>query len=130
MGQDTHDRALALAARVLDETKTDRDAIERCFQLALSRPPTPKETDAFLSHWEAIEAALPEKGPRADLPPTELVREDVDEFTGEAMSFVEKLFSNEDFVPDLQPADVDRRTRALSDLCHVLLNTNEFIYVY
>ncbi len=31
---------------------------------------------------------------------------------------------------DLQPSDVDRRVRALADVCLVLLNTNEFVYVY
>jgi len=40
------------------------------------------------------------------------------------------LYSNADFVPDLQPADVDRHTRALSDVCLVILNSNEFVYVY
>ncbi|MEO0476996.1 MAG: hypothetical protein AAF085_13645 [Planctomycetota bacterium] len=58
------------------------------------------------------------------------MREDIDENTGEAMTFEERLYSNEDFVADLQPADVDRRTRALADLCHLLFNTNEFVYVY
>ena len=38
--------------------------------------------------------------------------------------------ANAEFVPDLQPADVDARTRALADVCLVLLNSNEFAYVY
>ena len=129
-GQNTHDRALAMAARILEETTTDREAIQRCFELALSRLPTAEEMKAFLQHWKQIETSLPQKGNRASPPPTEVVRQDIDENTGEAFTFVEKLFSNEDFVPDLQPADVDRRTRALGDICHVLFNTNEFIYVY
>jgi len=33
-------------------------------------------------------------------------------------------------VPDLQPADADRHTRALADLCLAILNSNEFLYVY
>jgi hypothetical protein len=33
-------------------------------------------------------------------------------------------------VPDLQPTDVDARTRALAEICLVLLNSNEFSYVY
>ena len=35
-----------------------------------------------------------------------------------------------DYVPDLQPADVDLRTRALSDVCLALFNAAEFSYVY
>jgi len=33
-------------------------------------------------------------------------------------------------VPDLEPHQVDARTRSFADLCLVLLNANEFIYVY
>jgi hypothetical protein len=33
-------------------------------------------------------------------------------------------------VPDLQPAEVDARTRALGDVCLVLLNSAEFSYLY
>jgi hypothetical protein len=34
------------------------------------------------------------------------------------------------YIPDLQPADVDEKTRALADLITVLFNSNEFVYVY
>jgi hypothetical protein len=44
-------------------------------------------------------------------------------------SFVETLHANAEFVPDLEPADCDARTRALADVCLVLFNTNEFAYV-
>ena len=62
--------------------------------------------------------------------PGEVVREAVDENTGEPFSYIEKLNVYDEFVPDLQPADVDAETRALADLCLVLVNSNEFIYVY
>ena len=50
--------------------------------------------------------------------------------TGEAFEFVERLDVYEDYVPDLKPWDVQAETRALADLCLVLFNSNEFIYVY
>ena len=50
--------------------------------------------------------------------------------TGEKFSFQEKLPGYTDFVPDLQPADCDAKTRALADICLVLLNSNEFAYLY
>jgi hypothetical protein len=56
-------------------------------------------------------------------------RDAVEENTGEKFSFNEKLHAYAEFVPDLQPADVDARTRALADVCLVLLNSNEFAYV-
>ena len=68
--------------------------------------------------------------PRPRHPPTEVVREAIDENTGEPFSFTEKLFVYEDYQSDLQPHQVDARTRALADLCLALLNSNEFIYVY
>jgi sugar lactone lactonase YvrE len=129
-GQNTHTRALTLAARALKETGADGDAIVRCFQLALGREPSPQERDEFLTHWRKTENSLPEQAPEANSPPLEVVREAVEEKTGEKFTFVERLYSNVDFVADLQPADVDRHTRALSDVCLVILNSNEFVYVY
>lgn len=64
------------------------------------------------------------------MPPREVVREAVEENTGENFTFVETLYAIDDFEPDLQPSQVDRRTRALADVCLVLMNSNEFIYVY
>jgi hypothetical protein len=63
-------------------------------------------------------------------PPLEVRRDAIEENTGEKFSFAEKLHACADFVPDLQPADVDARTRALADVCLVIFNTNEFAYVY
>jgi hypothetical protein len=129
-GQNTHTRALTLAALALKETDDDRDAIKHCFQLALSREPSPRELKEFLTHWREIEKTLPEKTATRAAPSLEIVREAVEENTGERFRFSEPLYSNADFVADLQPADVDRHTRALSDLCLVILNSNEFVYIY
>ena len=129
-GQNTHARSLALASRVLKESDNDHDAIKRCFELTLSRQPSPEEVDDFVTHWRQTEKALPQEAPPRINVPLEVVREAVEENTGEKFTFVEQLYSNADFVPDLQPADVDRHTRALSDTCLVILNSNEFVYVY
>ena len=63
-------------------------------------------------------------------PPTSVLRTAAEENTGETFSFPESLDAYAEFVPDLQPADVDARTRALADVCLVLLNSNEFAYIY
>ncbi len=57
-------------------------------------------------------------------------REAVEENTGERFTFEEPLFANEEFESDLRPTDVDRHVRALGDVCLVILNSNEFVYVY
>jgi hypothetical protein len=126
----TQSRSLALAARVTRETNTDRDAITRCFELALGRDPKPDEWATCLDHWRDIESMLDDRPPERFMPPLEVRRDAVEENTGEKFSFREKLHAHNDFVPDLQPADVPKHTRALADVCLALFNTNEFAYVY
>ena len=54
----------------------------------------------------------------------------VEEMTGLNFYWVEDLDIYQDYVADTKPWDVDPQTRALADLCLVLFNSNEFIYVY
>jgi hypothetical protein len=62
--------------------------------------------------------------------PQQVVREAVEENTGEKFTFVEPLEVYADFVPDLRPSDASPEFRGLAEVCLVLLNTNEFAYVY
>lgn len=127
--QNSHSRALALAHRVLQESHGDEEAITRLFLLLYLRSPAPRELQACLDHWRDT-IPLVEEVSAAQRPPLEIIREAVEENTGETFTFRETLYSNQDYVPDLQPADVDARTRALADVCLVLFNSNEFVYVY
>ena len=128
-GQSTHNRALALAAKVLQETDSKEEAIRKIFQRTISRLPTAEETAVCIKHWQdllpMVDAVTPTKAP-----PREVRRDAVEENTGEKFSFVERLYAYDDFVPDLRPEDANANVRALADVCLVLLNTNEFIYVY
>ncbi len=130
-GQETNDRALALAARVLDEAGDDEQAaISRLFQLAFLRQPSSAERTDAIGHWRHMTNVQSDLDPQPIAPPTEVVREAIDENTGKPFQFTEVLFAYQDYVPDLGPHQVDARTRALADVCLVLLNSNEFIYVY
>ncbi len=128
-GKATYDRALALAHRVLVKEKC-QDPIARVFQLTFGRNPDQTERAACETHWKTMEAR--QKGLSIPSIPVELeIRRDaVEENTGEKFSFQEKLHAYAEFVPDLQPSVCDSRTRGLADVCLVLLNTNEFAYVY
>jgi hypothetical protein len=95
----------------------------------LSRAPSAEEKRACLAHWRE-NTPLVQAAPVQSKPPLEVRRDAVEENTGEKFSFNETLHAYADFVPDLQPADVDVRTRGLADVCLVLLNSNEFAYVY
>ena len=125
-------RALAFAHRALEDGKgKGREAVVgRIFQLAYSRDPSPGQKEACLKHWEKVIAHHERTVPRRRTYPTEVVREAVEENTGEKFVFTEKLHAYRDFVADLQPADVDAETRALAEVCLVVLNSNEFVYVY
>jgi len=112
------------------ETKGDEEAVTRCFQLTFSRAPRAEELQSCLTHWRGIAAQIGDTAPGTSKPPLEVRREAVEENTGEKFAFQEKLHAYADFVPDLQPADVPLRTRALADVCLALLNSNEFAYVY
>ena len=53
----------------------------------------------------------------------------VEELTGEMVYWDEDLSVLEDYERDLAPWQVDAATRALADVCLVLMNSNEFLYV-
>lgn len=127
-GQSSYDRALALANRVLKEKS--KDAITRVFELAYGRKPAADEKAACEAHWKQMEIKQAQLTFTKSKPPLEVRREAVEENTGEKFSFQEKLPGYADFVPDLLPADCDAKTRALADVCLVLLNSNEFAYLY
>jgi len=129
-GQTTHTRSLALAVRMVNESSSDEEAIRYGFELVYSRTPTLEETNELLAHWRLVEEALPRSARETIAPPHEVIRKAVEENTGEQFRFVENLYSNHDFVADRQPADVDPHVRALAEICLVMLNSNEFVYVY
>ncbi len=130
-GLATHARALSLADRAIRETSAPADSLRLCFELVYGRPATPEETDACLRHWQEMTAYHSAAEPRrpAELPLV-VRREAVEENTGEKFAFDETLHAYAEFVPDLQPGDVDAATRGLAEVCLVLLNSNEFVYIY
>ncbi|MBT7028055.1 MAG: DUF1549 domain-containing protein [Verrucomicrobia bacterium] len=128
--EESADRALAFAARVLKETKGDGEAISRAFRLAFGRVPNKAEAGDALQLWKETTEEQAKRNPKPRTYPTEVVRSANEENTGQTFTFVEKLFEYQDYQPDLQPHQVDARTRGFADLCLALLNANEFLYVY
>ncbi len=128
--EESADRALAFAARVLKETKGDGEAVRRAFRLAFGRVPNKAETSDALQLWKETTEEQAKRNPKPRTYPTEVVRSANEENTGQTFTFAEKLFEYQDYQPDLQPHQVDARTRGFADLCLALLNANEFLYVY
>ncbi len=126
----SYDRALAFAARLLREAEGGEAAVQRAFALAFGRAPKPEEIRSCLAHWEAMTARHRALHFEKRASPREVVREAVEENTGEKFKFTEPLEAAADFIPDLQPADASPELRGLAEVCLVLLNSSEFAYVY
>jgi mono/diheme cytochrome c family protein len=128
-GEASSDRALALAARAVKETRSREEAVALVFRRALGRGPTAPESKACLAHWEAMTARHAQLTFEKPTYPRSVVREALEENTGEKFRFTEPLEVSAHFVPDLKPADCPLPTRGLAEVCLVLFNTNEFAYI-
>lgn len=119
-----------MANRLTKQSLSDSETIGMAFEHTLARAPTPEELDQCLKHWQAV---LQEPDHAIlDLPhhqPT-LTRTVMAEKTGQPYTFEEAMPAYRNFLPDLLPHEVDRRTRALAEVCLVLFNLNEFAYVH
>ena len=126
----SYDRALALANRIVEEKNDDLQSMRRLFELIFGRTANANELTVAMEHWKKMTDVQSKLDFDRYEPPPTVTREAVEENTGEKFTFLEKLDAYEDFVSDLQPVDVDARTRGLADVCLVMLNSNEFVYVY
>ena len=125
------DRSIAFAQRVQKERPDDTAAwIQRAVQIAYGRLPTKKEQRHLHDYLKEMQVYHQQHRPKAKTYPTQVTRSLVEEFTGQPFDFVEKLNVFEDYVADAKPWTVDADTRALADVCLLLLNSNEFLYVY
>ncbi|MBC8353679.1 MAG: PSD1 domain-containing protein [Planctomycetes bacterium] len=125
------DRSIAFALRVQRERKGDVKAqIRRAVQLAYGRVPTAKEQESLEGYLSEMLKYHQEIKPASVEYPKEVTRSLVEEFTGEPFEFIEKLNVYNDYVSDAKPWTVDAKTRALADVCLLLINSNEFMYVY
>ncbi|MCB1208531.1 MAG: PSD1 domain-containing protein [Verrucomicrobiales bacterium] len=127
-GQNSYDRALALADRALKEEPSD--VIARVFELLFGRMPSREEKAMCNRHWKDMETEQAKINFTPAKPALTVKREAVEENTGENFVFEERLPAYADFIPDMKPSDVDAKTRALADICLALLNSNEFAYLY
>ncbi len=124
------DRSIAFALRVQNEKESLEDQIARIFHLAFSRQPSESEKSRLLAYameMQTYHAKTPAPKPEY---PTKITRSLVEEFSGKPFEYEEILPVFENYVPDTKAADVSAETRALADVCLLVLNSNEFMYVY
>ncbi|MCH2364064.1 MAG: hypothetical protein MK479_05755, partial [Planctomycetes bacterium] len=105
--------------------------VSRAFRLPYQRTPAADELPRCLAHLEQATRSHEAIRPVKKETPKYVIRQMVEEMTGLDFWWVEDLdIYAGDYVADLQPWDVKPPTRALADLCLVLFNSNEFVYIY
>jgi mono/diheme cytochrome c family protein len=124
------DRSIALALRLEKEADTIEKQVEKAFQLTLGRAPDAAENERLTAYVNEMRTYHAGVAPKPVTYPTEITRSLVEEFSGKPFEYQEILPAFENYQPDKKPADVSPETRALADLCVVLFNSNEFLFVY
>jgi hypothetical protein len=122
-------RALAMAARLTKEHDNNSARLAAAFRLIYSREPTSGEQDRCLAHLARMTEHHRQHPPTPTELPSKVKRGMVEELTGEMVYWDEDLSVLKDYQRDLLPWQVDAQTRGLADVCLVLLNSNEFLYV-
>ncbi|MGB7327475.1 MAG: DUF1553 domain-containing protein, partial [Rubripirellula sp.] len=123
------DRAYGLAVRLVNEDKDAEATIDRAFELVLGRLPGDHESSICAKHWTDATHKESEKSYDIRTYPTKIQRTVMAEKTGEPYSFEEEMPAYRHYQLDVQPADLDARTRGLAQVCLVLFNLNEFAYL-
>jgi hypothetical protein len=125
------DRSINFALRLIDENKDDHTAqIRRGINLMFGRNPSEAEAKSLSDYYAEMRSYHAENKPKKIEYPKYVTRSLVEEFTGEPFTFEEWLNVYEDYEPGAKPWSVSAETRALADVCLLLLNSNEFVYVY
>ncbi len=129
-GDNTRDRALALARDVQKQTISAEEQISLVIQRIWGRPATEREIIEAQSYISDMSIYHQENPPIKQSYPTEVRREMFEEMTGKPFEYTEELDIYKDYAPDLKPWNVQPETRALADFAAVCFNANEFVYLY
>ncbi len=129
-GQFANARALALANRAMTEAANLEAGIFQVFAHVFGRSPSKAEAERSLAHVSKMLEHHRANSPERTELPTEVTLSNVIEETGEPAYSTFKLDKLANYERDLQPWDANAETRALAELCLVLLNSSEFLHVY
>ena len=121
-------RSLAFATRLQKDFPSLETRLQAAFSRTYGRRATPNELDLCLKHFEDSIARHRHETLKPVALPTHVKRGMIEEFTGEMVYWDEKL-PLEDYQRDIMPWEVSPDVRELADVCLVLLNSNELLYV-
>ena len=123
------DRSIALALRLESESDDLSAQMDKAFRLTLGRDPSADETIWMKKYVADMTKYHTGNSPKKTSYPNKISRSLVEEFSGKTFFYDEILPVFETYQADTKAAEVDPSTRALADMCLLLLNTNEFMYV-
>ncbi|QDU03687.1 Planctomycete cytochrome C [Gimesia chilikensis] len=123
------DRSIAFALRLQEERGTLPEQVNRAFRLTLGRPASEQELRRLQQYVTDMQEYHTGVVPEVTRYPQTITRSLVEEFSGQPFEYQEILPVFTHYQADKKPADVSTKTRALADLCLLLFNSNEFMYV-
>ena len=123
------DRSIAFALRLHQEASDPGAQIQRAFEVVFGRDATEGEVERLLKYFNDMVAYHSQAPARPVNYPAEITRSLVEEFSGRVFEYREILPVFENYIADKKPANVSPEIRALADVCLLLLNSNEFMYV-
>lgn len=124
------DRAIAFASRLVKKSPDNPDEqIAQAFQLAFGRSPRDSEAQLCRAHFDRLLKQERTRTPEKVNRPEYVIRKMVEEMTGLEFYWVENLDLHPTHVPDIKPWTASAEVRALANICLVLFNSNEFIYI-
>jgi mono/diheme cytochrome c family protein len=126
--QFVNQRSLAFARDLAAHFPIFDDQLNAAFLRTFGRPPTMTETAKCRQHYDRMLAHHLENPPQPFDLPSRVERSMIEEFTGELVRWQEEL-PLEDYQRDTMPWNVEPEVRALAEVCLVLMNSNEFLYV-
>ena len=129
-GDAATDRAIAFALRLEREQPRLETQIRRAIRLAFGRAAADQEVESLSDYATRMRAYHAQTPADPVVYPTQITRSLVEELSGKSFEYTEILPVFEDYKPDVKPSMVGPQTRALADVCLLLLNANEFVYVY
>ena len=124
------DRSIAFALMLEKQTDVWGQQLNRAFFRAFGRRPVPQEIGALTDYYQEMLEHHRKIKPVPVRYPTHITRSLVEEFSGRPFEYEEVLPVFENYVADRKPWAVAPHTRALADVCLLLFNSNEFLYVY
>ncbi len=124
------DRSIAFALRIEQEVEGITNRIDRAYQLAYGRVPSEERRQKLIEFLQKMQEQFSTNPPVRKTYPTRVTRSLVEEFSGKPFQYEEWLNQFEDYLPDKKAWQIEPGTRSLAELCLLLCNSNEFIYVY